>query len=438
MEKKLKKCLGFLLGSALLCTMVIFAAPVRVSAAGATLHVDTAASYTTVPERTDGKAYRSIQDALSKAASGDTIMLDSDVAAGVLSASSPYKIPKGVTLTLDLNGKKITATDEAKNSSGADVTFYLFENRGDFTVTDTAGGGEITLENSKAWNSGLESAALMNQGGTLTVAGGKISSKGSKNNMAYAVDNLASSWNGMSATCNITGGELISSYNCIRLFNMNAKCSTNLTVTGGRLHSSGVYSPIYLQEYPDHGSTGIKISGGSFDADVASAKLRAAIYWLNYAKEDTVANIEISGGTFGKNLTSLLNYWDDEDSEVANYGTVRVSGGTFEAAPYSGTEELNDLKKMTASNTLDKYTVKNVEIAYEEYNGIDCFVVLGAGTPAAEEQTPAAGATTAAATVAVPKTGDSGSAAALALLAISAGLTAVILGKKLPRRARRE
>lgn len=352
--------------------MFLFAAPAVAKAAGTVLHVDSAAVYTTVPERADDKPYKSIEDALSKALDGDTIKLDTDIGPLSVTKSAPYKIPAGMKLTLDLNGKTITATDETTS------TFYLFENKGDFTVTDTADGGMIALKNNKSWNTYTESAAVMNNGGKVTISQGTISSTGA--NFAFAVDNLASQWNSGSVDCHINGGKLISSYSPVRLYSAAAKCDGKLTIKNGTIQSKGKYSPVFLQESPQHGNLTVDISGGTYEAAALSSYPLPVIYWWNSPCTGTSTDITISGGTFDKNLTAVLNYWNyTANADVTSYGALVVSGGTFEAAPYVDANTLKDPQKVTVKNGLSEYVLKNIE--YEGDDGVDCYTVLGGYPP---------------------------------------------------------
>ncbi len=381
MGPKTMRRIGVLLSSLLACLALLCATPLTALAAGTTLHVDASASYTTIPAHGSGQAYKTIQDALTVALSGDTITLDKDVPATTFTTNAPYKIPANMTLTLDLNGHTITATDATTAS------FYLFENRGDFTVNDSAGGGMISLTSSKAWDTYTESVPVMNQGATLTIAGGTIKSTG--DNWTFAVDNLSSQWNAGKATCTISGGTLISSYTPVRTYDYGEGCTSDLSITGGTISSLDTYSPVCLQEGPAHGDTTISISGGTFDAVSLSGTdpELAIIYWNNIPLADSSPTISISGGVFKEALTAVLDYWVPKSDTTENYGSLTVSGGTFESAPVITADKLVTPDKLTVTNNLGKYVLKNFDVLYdydppyEAYSGTDCYVVFGGYPP---------------------------------------------------------
>ena|GEM_PF-3427467 len=376
MKSKLKKASAFLLSAFLFCMMFLPAVTFRAFAAETTLLVNAAAEYTTIPDRGAGKPYKTIQDALSKAKSGDTIKLESSISFGKLSASSPCKITADMSLTLDLNGQTITAED------GTSRNFYLFENSGDFTLKDTAGGGVITLKGSKDWNTYTESTVIMNMGGTVTIAGGTIRDTGS--NWTFAVDNLSSRWNSGKSACTITGGSLISSYSPIRLYNNVKDGTCDLKITGGNISSLSTYSPIFVQEGnaegEKHGDSSIDISDGVFDAAELTDGLLPAVYWWNDPIDGTASKINITGGTFSEHLTAVLNYWiDASDESTADYGTLDVRGGIFKAAPVVDAAKMTDTEKVAVTNKANDYVLKNIDETGE--TGKDCYVLFGGYPP---------------------------------------------------------
>ena len=152
-----KKLVSALLALALAFSLL----PTAVLAADeVTLLVNQDAVYDSAPDRAPGATYCTIADALGKAASGDTIQLQTDVSESVSIASSQ-------DITLDLADCTLTGT----------VT-----NEGTLTVMDSLGDGGITSETYAINNKGTlkvysghfigSSASLKRTSGTVSVYGG--------------------------------------------------------------------------------------------------------------------------------------------------------------------------------------------------------------------------------------------------------------------------
>lgn len=186
--------------------------------------------------------YTSLTEAIEAAAEGDTIVLLTDLA-----LSETVKIPAGKILTLDLNGKTITGTDNATGSFG------LIENRGDLTITDSAEGGKITLiaTNDRDWNA-YSSVISNTVGGKLTVEAGTIEHLGGSD-MAYGIDNLTNG-KGTYAETVINGGTVKSPYRAIRQFLNGIEAQNILTVNGGTIE--GANKSIWMQDPSKNANTG--------------------------------------------------------------------------------------------------------------------------------------------------------------------------------------
>ena len=218
-------------------------------------------------------------------------------------------IPENTTVTLDLNGQKLT------NVSGHTIT-----NNGKLTVT-----GNGTVDNTTHGKAALYN----NTGATATLNGGTFDR----------------SHEAGSAT-NANGGN---SYYTLKNFgtmtiNAGVTVQQDGTANGG---TSGKYSSLIANGWQDAGTAGqpdkepavpeggavLTINGGSFKGG------------LNTIKNDDDAVLTINGGTF-------TNY---TQAAFQNHGTAAVNGGTFTAnSRYSidncGCEATHDPGRLTITN----------------------------------------------------------------------------------------
>ena len=182
---------------------------------------------------TTGEGYATLEEAISAAKAGDTVVLMKNI-----ELNNAVVISADDKITLDLNGKTITGTDSTNANFG-----LVTVNKGDLTVKDSIGSGKITLKATvnSGWN--RYSAVIANNQGTVTVKSGTIEHFGGTD-MAYAIDNLTNSGIG-AATLTIEGGTIVSPYRAIRQF---ANCTTHvnkLEVKGGTI--TGTNKGIWLQ-----------------------------------------------------------------------------------------------------------------------------------------------------------------------------------------------
>ncbi len=178
----------------------------------------------------NGVGYASLQEAVDAAQDGDTVTLIGDI-----ELTERVTVANGQNITLDLNGKTITGTDNATGS------FALIEIQPDaeLTINDNVGTGKITLTatNNREWNA--YSAVISNQRGKLTVNDGTIEHLGGTD-MAYGIDNLTNGANTV-ATTTIKGGTIASTYFAIRQFANNG--TNNLVIDGGNIQYVWMQSP---------------------------------------------------------------------------------------------------------------------------------------------------------------------------------------------------
>ena len=248
--------------------------------------------------------YESLAEAIAAAKSGDVIVLLADI-----DTDATYTIADGLSITLDLNGKTITATDKKT------VNYELFYIYGEMTVT---GNGNITLtaENDRDWNA--MSAIFHNRGGVLVIENGNYTHNGGTD-MAYVVDNSGNSYG--DAVTTIKGGTLTTTYRVVRnrmdtygangggngipTLNIEGGILTGRVAVWAQVSSKGCKGEIY-------------ISGGtliSTDAD------KPALY---IGTDDTgVIITEVSGGTFSSDVSEYCV--DGFDCTANDDGTFGVA-----------------------------------------------------------------------------------------------------------------
>ena len=184
-----------------------------------------------------GKIYGTLADAFAAAQDGDTITLLGDI-------KTSEAITNTKNVTLALNGKTITGTDNATASFG------LITNKGELTIT---GNGKMTLvaTNNRAWNA-YSSVISNTVGGKLVVENGTIEHLGGTD-MAYAIDNLTNG-KGTYAETVINGGTIKSTYRAIRQFLNGVEAQNILTVNGGTIE--GANKSIWVQDPSAKNNTG--------------------------------------------------------------------------------------------------------------------------------------------------------------------------------------
>jgi len=232
------------------------------------------------------------------------IMLMADISIPGFLDASVFTVPAGRTVTLDLNGKTISA----------DVHWGgIFSNAGTLTIVDNsaAKGGKIINTNTTASPTYNVPKSAISNTGVLTVnegvtVAGPAQGHGAWNsppvfNPAYGIDNLG----GGQVTVN---GATISGANGLRNFANGA--NTSITINGGTIT----------------GRTGISMQ--SFGTVVGSLIINGnptvtgATGSAIYARGVTQYNqIVINGGTFTGNHS--------DGTLVVGYGTLEINGGNF-------------------------------------------------------------------------------------------------------------
>lgn len=245
--------------------------------------------------------YKTLADAVT-AADNTTVTLLKDTTEDVT-------IPAGKTITLDLNGHKLT------NASGHTIT-----NNGNLTVTGSGTVDNITHAKAALYN---------NTGATATLNGGTFdrsheagsAPKVNGGNSYYTLKNFG--------TMTINAGVTVQQDGTA---NGGTAGKYSSLIANGWQNASTAGQPNKEPAVPEGGAV-LTINGGSFKGG------------LNTIKNDDDAVLTINGGTF-------TNY---TQAAFQNHGTAAVNGGTFTAdSLYSidncGCDATHDPGKLTITN----------------------------------------------------------------------------------------
>ena len=303
-------------------------------------------------------AYSTLADAVAAAEENDIIKLTSDI-----SDIETLEISKDKKITIDLNGKTISAAVRADNTS---KHYYAIDNYGTLTFEDTLGGGTISargIENFGVMviNNGTFLSIDEQNGGSAVWNEGDLTINGGSFKSTYegkASDSLGASCLNNSGTALITGG--IFSGTSARTYaiistgtiTVSPSESKEVTVYGnhgaiasdsgfmvinGGSFSSRDYYGLYVSN--DNGSpANVTVNGGTFSGKIYSAFIGSDIGSIVDSK------IKITDGTFNKPIYAQSNTLDD---------SITVSGGSF----------TSDISKWTADGFAavlenGKYVVK--------------------------------------------------------------------------------
>ena len=182
----------------------------------------------------------SLEEAIGSIESEGVIKLLSSI------ESDPVTIPNGKTITLNLNGKTITAVDNSTGSYG------LITNNANLTIK---GPGTISISatNNRGWNA--YSSVISNQpGGNLTVGEGVVIKHLGGTDMAYGIDNLTNG-KGTSAIVTINDATVKSPYRAVRQFLNGVEANNSLTVNSGAV-IEGANKSIWMQDPSTKPNTG--------------------------------------------------------------------------------------------------------------------------------------------------------------------------------------
>ncbi len=264
--------------------------------------------------------YETLADAVAKADNGATIKLLKDTAEDIT-------ILAGKTITIDLNGKKITnkSADTITVEKGAALTINGTGTVDNVTHGKAAivNGGTVVLngglytrskedmENNKGTGGKNSYYTILNDnGGVMTInAGVEVKNIGHFSSMIRNGGTTAS-------TLTINGGTFSGGINTVK----NDGAGT-LTINGGDFSNTTQFVVMNW-----HKAT---INGGSFKAQPAA---EAVLFTSAYGKDaEVLGELTINNGNFecANKTQSLIQDYYDKD----NTGTATITGGTFNTNP---------------------------------------------------------------------------------------------------------
>lgn len=264
--------------------------------------------------------YETLADAVAKADNGATIKLLKDTAEDIT-------ILAGKTITIDLNGKKITnrSADTITVEKGAVLTINgtgTVDNVTDGKAAIVNGGTVVLngglytrskedMENNKDTGGKNSYYTILNDnGGVMTInAGVEVKNIGHFSSMIRNGGTTAS-------TLTINGGTFSGGINTVK----NDGAGT-LTINGGDFSNTTQFVVMNW-----HKAT---INGGSFKAQPAA---EAVLFTSAYGKDaEVLGELTINNGNFecANKTQSLIQDYYDKD----NTGTATITGGTFNTNP---------------------------------------------------------------------------------------------------------
>ena len=235
---------------------------------------------------------------------------------------TPYdEIRVGNTITLDLNGKKLTL-----NSGQNRMSMYIRVVLGSLTVQDSVGGGEIFLNDEYKGGSSLmrveDKATFTLKSGTLRATTPKPRSSG-----ITLIENLGTvNIESGTLTCTQKDGSINANgglddwSSCYALLSQSSSDSVQTTISGGTFTG-------YVEIGVNNNEKQSTISNGTFNNGV--------FFDLEDEKNMTWAapGLTVKDGTFKEKSTLKGVCYHEKSTDVA----VIISGGTFDSLEVSGT-----------------------------------------------------------------------------------------------------
>lgn len=280
--------------------------------------------------------------------------------------SETATVKNGLNVTIDLNGKTITGTDNTSKN------FSIIDNRGTLTIKDSSADktGKITLTatTNSGWNR-YSAVIANNPGGKLTVESGTIEHLGGTD-MAYGIDNLTNG-KGTYAETIINGGTIKSTYRGIRQFLNGTEAQNILTINGGTIE--GANKSVWMQDPNKNANTGTltvakdaKLTGDVYlfvtagstewpvEVSIAAAALQgeSKVATGNVPAGYDFAEVNGTYGVFSGAAKIGTTYYETVTAAInaaADGATVQLLSGTIDEyiAPWAGDTQHKTEKSIT-------------------------------------------------------------------------------------------
>ena len=287
----------------------------------------------------------------SKIASAtDTVVMDKDY-------TEDITIPTGKNITLDLNGKTLSNTNNGKATLSVEGTAVVKNGTiiggSSYYNIEVKAGGSLTLENVTA-TAGNTGSSMIDNWGTLTIESGDYSG---------GLDVVKSE---PGATLLITGGTFALNYAVAWSYTGVVLSYGDLTITGGTFNQNAAtpakaYPTVVVtaKDKVDDPTPHTKITGGVFNNAHSSSSAKI-FHPMSKATSD---NFEVSGGSFNKSVPS--SYLKDglvckKDSETNTYRLVTGATGVT-LSESKKTIKVGESFKLEATLTPEDAELKSVE-----------------------------------------------------------------------------
>lgn len=219
------------------------------------------------------------EDELNAALANDGLVILGDN----ITLSETVVIPEGKNITLDLNGKILSHSDE--------VNKYALNNLGTLTLKDSKGTGSINARGiyNGYGNGGNNVASAM-----ITIKGGTVNAKGTNGGAAIYNYGIA----------DIQGGNFTS----IGGYSLNNQAGSSMTIADGVTANNGFYNT----------GANLTVNGGAIEGNRSGCHV---VYAYN-------SNVEINGGTIHNNNSGNSTLMAAGTSKMTvNGGTLSIKDG---------------------------------------------------------------------------------------------------------------
>ncbi len=288
------------------------------------------------------------KELLDAAAAGGEIKLLSDI-----KLQHEIIIPKGVTVTLDLNGKTLSSDDGYID---------FIQNRGTLTVIDSVGGGTFT---SASQGSAGSIRCIRNDGGEVILNGGKFVAESNVKNayVVYCTNGGTLTVNGATleavyssetgsynpytigmgkGTVIVNDGTVVSATSHTRSANSTAAvvvveaAGASVTINGGTFTSHSTFEGTYTGEEGNQFITcGLRSASSQYDPvfTVNGGTFKTTGGQEQYPIFVEKATVNVTGGTFQSDHKTFKE--DDKEK------TITITGGKFVKASSSDASDIS-------------------------------------------------------------------------------------------------
>jgi len=259
-----------------------------------------------------GEKVGTADELVAAIANGGTVVLVSDVV-----VDQTVTIPKGVTVTLNLNGHNLSY---AVSNSGASA---IITNYGDLTI-EGKGNISFVAANPDLGKIPAYATNTITNEATLTIKEGVVVENGSDGGASYAVDNKG--------VFTLDGGTLIGKRCALRIAKYNQD-NVVFIMNSGLVKGA---TPAWIQLPGGDSKVAptitVTINGGTFETTKESSEDNNVLYTYSYGNSHANTTVNIKGGEFLGGVVSIGSGYKGDAP------TLNITGGTFEYDVYQWLE----------------------------------------------------------------------------------------------------